>query len=130
MKQHLRAFCIVALLVGSLPSLFAQGSQPSVARCTQPNALHNARSVPHRLKHHPPADHQLHGLAELTRGGRRKRRLCPRKELAPEARAQELRDDPDLVLRDAQHLGDHVAMVDDALCRFVQSKRHAVPDGD
>jgi hypothetical protein len=29
MKQYLRAFCILALLAGSLPGLLAQGGQPS-----------------------------------------------------------------------------------------------------
>jgi hypothetical protein len=29
MKQHVRAFCTLALLAGSFPSVSAQGSQPS-----------------------------------------------------------------------------------------------------
>src|ERR1700675_3689201 len=70
--------------------ILAQGSQFSVARGAQPNALRNARSMPHGLKHHPPADHQLHRLCALLGGCPRGRRLGPGKQLAPEARAQEL----------------------------------------
>ena len=110
--------------------VLAQGSQFAVARCAQSNALRNARPMADRLEHHPPADHELHRLAELSRGRRGERRLGPGKELASEPRAQKFRDDADVFFRYAQHLRKHVAMVDDALRRFVQRKRGSIPDGD
>ncbi len=75
------------------------------------------------LEHHPAAHHQLHRPAELPRGGRRERRLGPGPQLAAEARAQEFRDDPDVVLRHAQHLCEHVAVVDHPLRGLVQRER-------
>jgi hypothetical protein len=43
MKKHVGALCTIALLAGSLPNLFAQGSQPS--QPVDPTRRHSAQDT-------------------------------------------------------------------------------------
>jgi hypothetical protein len=54
MKQHLRAFCSLALLASSLPSLFAEGSQPS--QPVDPTAQASATPAPAAPPKFPRSD--------------------------------------------------------------------------
>ena len=54
--------------------------------------------------------------------------MRPRPQLAAETGAEELRDDADILLRQAEHLREDAAIVDDALRRLVERQLRAVPD--
>src|SRR5207253_11021782 len=87
----------------------------AVAGGAEAHALLSARAMTDRLKHHLAADHEFHRLAELPRRGRGERTVRPWKQLAPEARANELGDDANVLFRQAEHLREHAPQVDDPL---------------
>ena len=87
----------------------------SVACRAEPHALLGARPVTDRLEHHLTAEHELHRLAQLPRRCGRKRAVCPWKQFAAETRANELCDDPDVLLRQIEHLREYAPKVDDSL---------------
>ena len=67
-----------------------------------------------RLEHHLAAEHELDRLAELPRRRRGERAMRPGPQLAAETRADELGDDADVLFRQAEHLREHAAHVEDA----------------
>jgi hypothetical protein len=58
MKKHVGALCTLALLVGSLPNLFAQGSQPS--QPVDPTARAPATPAPTSPPTFPPPEAKAH----------------------------------------------------------------------
>ena len=100
----------------------------AVRRGAEPHALLGARAMADRLEHHLAADDELDRLAELPRRRGGERTMRPRPQLAAETRADELGDDADVLLRQAEHLREHAPQVDDALRRLVERQRRAVPD--
>ena len=81
-----------------------------------------------RLEHHLAAEHELDRLAELPRRRGGERAMRPGPQLAAETRADELRDDADVLFRQAEHLREHAPQVDDALRLLVERQHRAVPD--
>ena len=69
---------------------------------------------PTALKHRPPADDQFHRLAKIPGRSGGQYGMRPGKQFAAEARAEEFGDYADVFRRHAEHLGQDVAMVDDA----------------
>jgi hypothetical protein len=77
------------------------GVAPSRTRCWVRGAMTD------RLEHHLAADHELDRLAQLPRRRGGERTMRPRPKLAAETRADELRDDADVLFRQAEHLREH-----------------------
>ena len=67
------------------------------------------------LEHHLPAEHEFHRLAQLPRRGGSEGTMRPWKELTAETRTDELGDDPDILLRQTEHLREYAPAVDDSL---------------
>src|SRR6267378_8077008 len=82
----------------------------------------------HRLEHHLAAEHNSYRLAQLPRGCGGERTLRPWPQLAAETRADELRDDADVLFRQAEHLREYSPKVDYSLRRFVEGQGRAIPD--
>ena len=97
----------------------------AVARRAETEALLGAWPMPDGLEHRLPRDDELHRRADLPRNARGENRVAPGPELAAEAGAEEVRDNPHVLLRHAEHLVEHLAMVHYGLRRLVQ--RDAVP---
>ena len=81
-----------------------------------------------RLEHHLAAEHELDRFAQLPRRRDRERTVGPWPQLAAETGAEKLGDDAHILFRQAEHLRQHAAQVDDALRLFVDRQLVAVPD--
>src|SRR6266581_8967040 len=97
-----------------------EGDEFAVRSCAQPHALLGARAMTDRLEHHLAADDEFHRLAQLPRGGGGERTLRPWKQLAAETRADELRDDADVLFGQAEHLRENATEVKDSLRGLVE----------
>ena len=65
------------------------------------------------LKHHFAAENQFHWLAQVARRGSSERTLSPWPQFAAKARADKLGNHSYVLLRQAEHLREDAAVVDD-----------------
>src|SRR5262245_10544524 len=79
------------------------------------------------VEHHFAGEHQPYRPACLSRSGRRKRTERPRPELASKARTHKLRDNPNTLDRQAEHLREHTPQVDYSLRGLVQRQPVTFP---
>src|SRR5258705_1087607 len=96
-----------------------QGNEAAVGGGANAHTLLRAWAMAHRLEHHLAAEHEFHRLAQLPRCRRRKCAMCPRIELAAETRTNELRDDPHVLLRQAEHLCEYTTEIYKSLRRLL-----------
>src|SRR5207248_3336840 len=83
-----------------------------IGRRAEPYALLGARTMPNGLEHHLAADHYFDGFAELPCRRGRERAMAPWPQLAAEARTDEFRNDAHIFLRQAEHLRQDIACVE------------------
>src|SRR3954447_24526552 len=92
-----------------------QRNQFALRRRPKADTLLCTSTMTYAVEHHLAAEHQSHGPADLSRRRGGERAMRPREQLVTETRSHEFGDDPDVLVRQTEHLCQDTSQVHDSL---------------